>query len=64
MDGYMLSYFVSELKRSQMLRRSFMKRWGGQLSPIKSQSSFPAADVLIFVAMMTEPENEILDRLG
>ncbi|ODN04945.1 hypothetical protein Ocin01_01736 [Orchesella cincta] len=62
MDGYMLSYFISEIKRSQTFRTSFIRRCTQQ--PISSLSNQGSQKLLVFVALMKEPDCEVLDLLG
>jgi len=65
MDGYMLSYFISEIKRSQTFRWSFLRQWctqhKQQVSLTTNQSPLK---LLVLVVMIKRPDYEVLDSLG
>lgn len=60
MDGYMLSYFIAEMKRSSSFRTSFLRCWTKQNNRVQLEGY----SLLVLVAHMKEPENEVLDLLG
>ncbi|CAL8090020.1 unnamed protein product [Orchesella dallaii] len=64
MDGYLLSYFISEIKRSQTFRLAFLRRWCTQYQQQVSLTNPIPQKLLVLVAIMKRPDYEILDSLG